>query len=324
MKNNELISIIMPCYNAEKYIDITLQSVINQSYKNWELIAIDDNSTDNTAFIIKNLSLKDNRIILYKNEFNLGYTKNVNKAFRFVKGQYCVKFDDDDLMKFNFLEKLFNCLNEDKTLGHVTAANNPTIDEDGNEILSACPSWINEFSNYFEIDLMSTSIIKFPSTYISRFFLTNYALGGLTGTMFRVSDAKKIGFFDERYEWAPDFDFTLKLSSLASYKGFYMEPIWSYRRLPYSLTTKSKNEGVIHLELNYLIERVFELFQNNLTKNEKDAGIKKWLNHSIKHNLKYANRSTLLNMPPYIYELLSVRQKSVNLLNEVITKIRNV
>ena len=71
-KNNELISIVLPSYNSSKYISITIDSVLNQEYSNWELIITDDCSTDNTLEILNEYAQKENRIKIYKLEINSG------------------------------------------------------------------------------------------------------------------------------------------------------------------------------------------------------------------------------------------------------------
>ena len=79
----ELVSIIMPSYNTGKFIKETINSVISQTYSNWELIIVDDCSTDNTDEILKNIN--DDRIIYLKNEKNSGAAVSRNKALREAK-----------------------------------------------------------------------------------------------------------------------------------------------------------------------------------------------------------------------------------------------
>lgn len=83
---DELVSIIMPSYNTSSYIQETIQSVVNQTYQNWELIIVDDCSSDDTDEIIKPY-LKDTRISYYKNNKNLGAALSRNKALMVAKGR---------------------------------------------------------------------------------------------------------------------------------------------------------------------------------------------------------------------------------------------
>jgi len=90
-----LISVIIPSYNGEKYISETIQSVIDQTYKNLEIIIVDDSSTDNTVQIIA--SFTDPRIKFYQNETNLGIAGNTNKALSLSKGEFIMVQDHDDI-----------------------------------------------------------------------------------------------------------------------------------------------------------------------------------------------------------------------------------
>lgn len=94
----KLISIILPTWkNAGEYINRSIDSVIAQSYLNWELLIIDDGLTDNTEDIIKGYAEKDPRIKFLKNESNIGLQKTLNKGINEAKGEYIARIDDDDV-----------------------------------------------------------------------------------------------------------------------------------------------------------------------------------------------------------------------------------
>lgn len=98
-----LVSVILPCYNGEKYIKECIESVLRQTYANFELIIIDDASTDATAHIIGNIS--DARIIYARNEENTGITKSLNRGVKLAKGKYIARIDADDAMHAERLGK---------------------------------------------------------------------------------------------------------------------------------------------------------------------------------------------------------------------------
>lgn len=100
---NKLVSIIMPSYNTELYIKKAILSVINQTYKNWELIIVDDCSSDNTDLIVK--EIKDNRIKYFKNCKNSGAAISRNKALKQANGKWIAFLDSDDRWKPQKLEK---------------------------------------------------------------------------------------------------------------------------------------------------------------------------------------------------------------------------
>ena len=105
-----LVSIITPSFNSEKFIAETIQSVQNQTYKNWEMIIVDDCSSDETVAIITKMALQDNRIKLFQSEKNSGTGIARNTALEKAKGRYISFLDADDLWKPKKLEKQMDFL----------------------------------------------------------------------------------------------------------------------------------------------------------------------------------------------------------------------
>lgn len=104
MNNLPLVSVIMPAYNSSKFIGESIESVINQTYPNWELLIVDDCSKDNTWDIICNYAKSDKRIKVFKNENNSGQVFSRNKALKIANGKYIAFLDSDDLWKEHKLE----------------------------------------------------------------------------------------------------------------------------------------------------------------------------------------------------------------------------
>jgi len=102
-KNNELISIITPVYNSEKYIGETIKSVLAQTYANWEMLIADDCSTDNTASIVQQFN--DPRIKYFRLAQNAGAAVARNEALEIAQGKYIAFLDADDMWKPEKLEK---------------------------------------------------------------------------------------------------------------------------------------------------------------------------------------------------------------------------
>ena len=109
-----LVSIIMPSWNTGRFISESIQSVLNQTYTNWELIIVDDCSTDNTDGIIA--SFHDDRIRYFKNEHNSGAALTRNKAIRKARGEWIAFLDSDDLWKPEKLERQLKFMNENDYL----------------------------------------------------------------------------------------------------------------------------------------------------------------------------------------------------------------
>lgn len=129
---SELVSIITPTYNAEKFIGETLKSVQNQTYQNWEMILFDDASKDETVKIISDFAEKDSRIKLFKLEKNSGNGFARNIALEKAVGKYIAYLDADDLWFPNKLEKQIEFLKENNL--HFTFSFYDCIDEEGNSL----------------------------------------------------------------------------------------------------------------------------------------------------------------------------------------------
>lgn len=99
----------MPVYNTEKYLERCLNSILNQTYTKWELIAVNDGSTDNSLEILNSYAQKDNRIIVFEQE-NQGQSVARNKALDIVKGEYICFVDSDDWVELDFLEELYKAI----------------------------------------------------------------------------------------------------------------------------------------------------------------------------------------------------------------------
>ncbi len=109
---NQLVSVITPTYNCGAYIEDTIKSVINQTYTNWEMIIVDDQSTDQTEEIVKRYTDLDQRIRYYKLESNSGAAVARTKAMEMAKGNYMAFLDSDDLWMSTKLERQLNFMEE--------------------------------------------------------------------------------------------------------------------------------------------------------------------------------------------------------------------
>ena len=107
-EQNPLISIVIPIFNTKEYLNECLDSVLNQSLKNLEIICINDKTPDNSMELIKEYSKKDNRIKIIENEKNLGVSLSRNKGIDICKGEYVYFLDSDDKLEYDSLTKLYN------------------------------------------------------------------------------------------------------------------------------------------------------------------------------------------------------------------------
>lgn len=100
-----LITIAIPFFNSEQYLAYAIQSVINQTYKNWELLLIDDGGKDNSLKVAKEYADRDSRIYVISDGMNKHLAVRLNESVRMARGEYYVRMDDDDIMVPNRIEK---------------------------------------------------------------------------------------------------------------------------------------------------------------------------------------------------------------------------
>ena len=127
---NDLVSIITPSYNTARFIEETINSVLAQTYTNWEMIIVDDCSKDDTDAVVGRFL--DPRIRYLKNEKNSGAAVSRNRALREAKGKWIAFLDSDDLWEPTKLEKQIRFM-EAKNC-HFSYTNYTEIDDDGNSL----------------------------------------------------------------------------------------------------------------------------------------------------------------------------------------------
>lgn len=128
----DLISVLMPTYNVEKYIRQAVESVLEQTWKDFEFIIVDDCSQDKTYKILTEYAQKDERIKLYRNNVNSKICKTLNRALAYSKGNYIVRMDGDDISAPNRFERLYQYLQQHSDVDLV-GSNTISIDENGIE-----------------------------------------------------------------------------------------------------------------------------------------------------------------------------------------------
>ncbi|MCC3155280.1 glycosyltransferase [Hymenobacter sp. BT770] len=108
MGNNPFVTVIMPVFNSELYIEEAINSIINQSYKNFEFLIFDDGSTDNSLALIK--KYKDKRLTVFHHSVNTGYVRHLNEGLKLAKGDFIARMDADDIAKPDRLQKQLSYL----------------------------------------------------------------------------------------------------------------------------------------------------------------------------------------------------------------------
>lgn len=118
---NPLISVILPIYNSEQYLKEAMNSILNQTFTDFELLAINDASTDSSLKIIKSFANKDKRVIIINNQSNIGLVKNLNIAIGLANGKYIARMDSDDNSDITRFEKQINFMESNPEIGIVGA-----------------------------------------------------------------------------------------------------------------------------------------------------------------------------------------------------------
>lgn len=228
MSIHPLVSIITPSYNSELFIDETIKSVLDQIHINWEMIIVDDCSTDNSRDIIEKYIQLDSRIKLIKNNPNLGVAQSRNRAIEEAQGDYIALLDSDDIWLPNKLEKQLELMQKENVLMSFSAYN--TINEDGEEI-GFFP--INEKVTYS--DMLKTSSI---------------------GTLTTIYNAKKLGklYFDEIGH--EDYVYKLNILKQIDYAQGIKEPLAKYRIVQSSLSRNKIKAALWQWKIYRDIEKI--------------------------------------------------------------------
>ncbi|OQX91514.1 MAG: hypothetical protein B6D58_07700 [candidate division Zixibacteria bacterium 4484_95] len=230
-----LVSVITPLYNSEKYIGETIESVIGQTYHNWEMVIVDDCSTDSSADIVEKYSKKDPRIRLIKCEKNFGGpARPRNIGIKNAKGEYIAFLDSDDRW---YPEKLFSV----KRIFELY----PDVDIVYHAELEVSLDGRKKILDYGQV--------KEPA-YEDLLFRGNKLL--TSATVVRRDVAIEVGGFSKNMDFnsVEDYDFWLKLARLGS-KFYYLNHVLGeYYRGPESLTNK----------IEYHAQNAFNVYKSHL------------------------------------------------------------
>lgn len=230
-----LISVIMPVYNAEKYIRRSLESMLNQTYRNLEILIGDDASTDRSVNIIS--SYDDNRIKVFQYDQNLGYVKNCNTLFEKVTGDFIAFQDADDYASFDKFEKQLDAFQANTELA-ICGTNFIAYTEDGQPMF--CSSFEESHQDVYNA-IPSYFPVK-PSSFLLKREVYE-AIGGYNLFWDRVGG--------EDYYW-----FALMLEK---YKFFNLkEPLYHYIYSPNSITRTIDNPRKLYA-FNILQDLVIQL-----------------------------------------------------------------
>lgn len=193
--DNPLVSIFILCYNHEKYVAESIESVINQTYKNIEIIIVDNASTDNSKAIIESYVMKDNRIKFFPMEYNSFASAGSNFAIKQCSAEYICGLSADDYFELNKVEIQLKYMLSNKLSNTFTWVR--VVNDDNEELFE------HSISNLFNRDFLPNEIEKI-------FIIQGNTICAITW-MFHKSIFEKYGYFDHRLLQTQDFDLWLRI-----------------------------------------------------------------------------------------------------------------
>jgi glycosyltransferase involved in cell wall biosynthesis len=215
-----LISVIIPAYNAENTIAIAIESILQQSFQDFECILIDDGSTDATRSIINSFAIKDQRIVSVFNEENMGVSNSLNKGLNISRGKFIARLDADDISLPDRLEKqiaYFSTHTNVDLLGGRYIA----IDEYGQELFISPP--------FFESDFLIRWRMLFCNSFIT------------STVMIRKSVVQKIGGFNTNKLYSQDYDMWIQVIQTGKVANL-PDVLIKLRRWPKMISFQHKEE----------------------------------------------------------------------------------
>lgn len=235
---DKLISVILPVYNSQEYVKDTIQSVLNQTYKNFELIVVNDGSTDKTGTICENLVKKDSRI-KYFFRSNSGVSSTRNFALENSIGKYVTFIDSDDLYEENYLQILFN--NIEKYKADIVACAYKTLSEDS-KVIDYKEEFLDcNFKDYIEK------------------LQPNLLFNQLWNKIYNLEIIKKNKLlFDSTLDLGEDYKFNLEYMRVINKYLYINMPLYSYRITDTGLGFKyRKNSSEIKFSLLRILESIY-------------------------------------------------------------------
>lgn len=237
MNNNPKITVLISVHNGEKYLKEAVDSILNQDYKDFEFLIIDDASTDNTSKILNNYS--DPRIKIIKNITNLGLTKSLNIGIREARGEYIARMDADDISLSERLQIQIDFMDANKDI-ILTGSWAQLIDQNGKNLSIAKVT--------DDINIIKYSFILGKPPFIH------------SSWMFRKEIIKDLGGYNESYKNAQDFELLSRLILNNKITNIQKELV-KLRIHPESITANIQNKD--YSNMNAL--KVFIININNYT-----------------------------------------------------------
>ena len=225
MENQPLVSVIMPCYNMEKYIAATIHSVQQQTCPHWELLIVDDASTDGTADIVRSHQMQDDRILFVVKPKHSGIADTRNQCISMAKGRFLAFLDADDLWHPEKLEQQLQFMTE-RNIGF-SYSSYDCVDEEGKPLEKMVKSAGNlDYDAYLHNTIIGCSTVMIDTTIIGNVFVPNFRTSEDTATWLNIL---KKGFLAYAIE-QPLTSYRIRLHSASSNKLKASSDLWRVYR----------------------------------------------------------------------------------------------
>jgi glycosyltransferase involved in cell wall biosynthesis len=265
--NQPLVSVILPTYNRAHIISKSVQSVLTQTYHNFEVIVIDDGSTDNTKEIIMNIACKDSRLKYFRNDENKGPSVTRNVGINLARGELIAFADDDDEWFSDKLEKQVNLLQ--------------TLPEDFAVVYSGFYKVIGTEKIY----IPPKNIYPKEGSILNSLLKRNFV--GTPSILVRKSALLDVGLFDEKLLMFEDWELVIRLSKKYQFK-LIDEPLFISYDSPNSV---NKQKGAIFAyTIEYILEKHFTDFEK-----DKEA-LSNWYFEAGRHYILNNQKNSVLNV----------------------------
>ena len=216
----KLVSIVLPTYNGERFLRETIESVIKQTYENWELIIVNDCSTDNTLAIANEYEQKDSRISVISNKINKKTPQTLNVGFQKAKGEYFTWISDDNLFKEDAIAYMSSYLSA-----------HPDID-----LISCNFDFVDEDLNFTKTMKDVCNNIRREQAQLAQFCQIGACF------MYTRSIAEKTGGYDPDFFLADDYEYWCRIAQVGKIAYEDNVNLYIYRMHPNNLTTKKAIE----------------------------------------------------------------------------------
>lgn len=227
--NEPTVSVVIRAFNCDKYIGLALESILAQTFQEFEIIVVDDNSTDQTEAILQTYAQHDRRIKIFKNVTNQGPVKTMNIGLRQARGKFIAVQDADDLSLPHRLKTQVNFLNAHPNIALV-GGGSIGIDEEGEQI----------------------EITHWPRHRMGPEEVKKYLEDGHTfahsSMMFRWACIEAIGFYDEFFSAAHDYDMLTRMANEFDVT-YYEKILVQWRWLNNGITGSKKQSQAAFVEL---------------------------------------------------------------------------